>query len=62
MEKKFVIFWDETYDNGSKSKVVDKGFFVNNGFMATDLLTVERLDVGETTPMDNNHVWVMRVA
>ena len=62
MEKKFVIFWDKTYSNGENSRVVDLGFFGhNNGFENEEQQAVERIEVGETTPMDNTHVWVMRV-
>ncbi|MFA5366641.1 MAG: hypothetical protein WC333_02055 [Dehalococcoidia bacterium] len=61
MEKKFVIYWDETYMT-SKSRVVELSFFsALKGFDIEDQNAVERLDIGETTPMDNNHIWIMRV-
>ena len=62
MEKKFVIYWDKTYSNGSKSQVVDEGFFGHhNGFENEEQFAIQRIGIGETAPMDNNHVWVMRV-
>ncbi len=64
MEKKYVIYWDDTYaSGGKKSEVVDESFFsVYNGFEKEEKMAVELLtEVGQTTPMDNNHVWVMRV-
>jgi hypothetical protein len=62
MKKKFVIYWDNTYSSGPKSQVVEENFFEpNNGFENEEQMAVQRIDVSETTPMDNNHVWVMRV-
>jgi len=62
MEKKFVIYWDETFMYPNITKVVDLGFFSSfNNFDIEEKNNIERLEVGDTTPMDNHHVWVMRV-
>jgi len=59
--KKFVIYWDKAYAE-EKVSLVDETFFrASNGFEREEKSAVENLDVGECTPMDNNHVWVMRV-
>ena len=60
--KKFVIFWDDSYDAVDKSKVVDENFFhVENGFFSADSYRIKALHIGESHPLDNAHVWVLRV-
>jgi len=62
MNKLFVIYWDETYSPSEKSKVVGEEFFGHhNSFENKEQYAIQQFDIGETTPMDNNHVWVMRV-
>jgi hypothetical protein len=62
MKKKFVIYWDKTYAR-EHSKVVSESFFTeSNGFEPLSISAVSILEIGGATPMDTNHVWVMRVA
>lgn len=64
MKKLFVIYWDKSYSASvaEKPKVVGEEFFGHhNAFDNEEQNAIQRLDIGETSPMDNNHVWVMRV-
>jgi hypothetical protein len=61
MEKKFVIYWDETYDS-EKAEVVGLGFFTaDKGFGIEEQSAVELIETGGHTLIDNGHVVVLRV-
>lgn len=60
--KKFIIYWDETYDV-EKVELHPIDFFrTKNGFEYDDILRIDALEIGESHYIDNNHVLIVRVA
>lgn len=59
--KKFMIYWDESYEK-EQVKLVGFGQFKSDfGFDNGDRLILNQLNVGETTQTDDGHIFITRV-
>lgn len=56
-----MIYWDKTYTKEQVKLVEFNQFNDKFGFDNGDRLILNQLNVGETTQMDDGHIWVTRV-